>query len=150
MPSQCLKAPNHRCFSALGCVVLTCGSLVETSHVAESGFKWSGEMDVIQRQGLQGQKQGTWIHTGRRWGHLLSYEFFLLLGWEKAGTPFFLHHGIQRACCSQLGQALGRKPRMKTPDQVIRTQEREERSPRAHLGTQGCLPEAAQPPGSPL
>lgn len=39
---------------------------------------------------------------------------------------------------------------MKTPDQVIRTQEREERSPRAHLGTQGCLPEAAQPPGSPL
>ena len=24
----------------------------------------SGEMGVIQRQGLQGQKQGTWIHEG--------------------------------------------------------------------------------------
>lgn len=66
-------------------------------------------MDVIQRQGLQGQKQGTWIHTGETGGAICSH--MSSIGVEKAGTPFFLHHGIQRACCSQPGQALGREPR---------------------------------------
>lgn len=66
-------------------------------------------MDVIQRQGLQGQKQGTWIHEGETGGAICSHVGSIVMG--KAGTPFFLHLGIQRGCCSQLGQALGRTPR---------------------------------------
>lgn len=70
----------------------------------------SGEMDVIQRQGLQGQKQGTLdTHGGAAGGAICSpYEFcwggesrhsILSTPWDPEGLLL------------PAGQALGRKPR---------------------------------------
>lgn len=48
-------------------------------------------MDVIQRQGLQGQKQGTWMHTGETGGAIGSH--MSSIRWRKQALHSFYTMG---------------------------------------------------------